>query len=167
MQSLYELTGDILDILYQLDGDEVPDNLADQLTALEQDRTMKVQNIVKWLRSREAREVGIQAEVDRLTAARDAERRKVAWAKTYLKDSMEAIGEDRIETELFTVSLVKNPPKCVIAEDVKVEALPEAFVTKIPASLEPNKKAILEAAKAKKELPDGVSVVQERRLSIR
>jgi hypothetical protein len=107
----------------------------------------------------------IDAEIARLQALK-ARRQKIAHGlRDYLKLNMENAGVDRIECELFTLTLKKNPPAVEVLEDKQIPA--HFWVTPEPKPAEPriDKTAIKAAIKAGIEVP-GARMVQHTRLEV-
>lgn len=162
MPSLYAISGEIGSILGLIDeaAGEIPEDLHQQLDQLEGELAAKLEACCKFMRSRQARAAGLQAELDRLQAALDAEKRKAEWMKTYMKDAMEKVGTASIETPLFKLRIQKNP----LTVRLTGTEIPEPY--RKPAKIEFDKAKAIDDHKGGKPLPEGVEVVQGTHLRI-
>lgn len=160
MASLYEITGEIAELLASFDDGEIPADLAERLNGLEDDLQSKLESCCKFLRDRETRAVAIQAELDRLIMARDAEKRKVEWMKKYMLACMESLGHTKVETPLFRLTVCKNGQPSVT---LLGEAIPADYQR---TKVELDKAKVIEDAKAGKALPEGIEVKQGTHLRI-
>lgn len=93
--------------------------------------------------------------------------------KAYLERELEKAGKDRVDAPLVTVAIQLNPPSVQASVDWDEEALrgmamyaPD-FVTRKPETFALNKVALLDAAKAGGELPEGIAIVRTSSLRIR
>lgn len=91
-------------------------------------------------------------------------RERAAGIKTYLKTSMQATGITKIQCTEFTIALRKNPAR---ADIVNEEAIPDEF-REWPEPPPPrvNRKAVVDALKAGREVP-GAQLAQDERVDIR
>ena len=117
MTSLYQLTGRFLELKNQLefadeqtaadtiDGDGVMDGIAE-----------KAQGYVMIVRQFEASASAKRDEADRLIEGARADEAKADALKSALMRAMQAINADKIKTNLFTLSVTKNPPAVEITE---------------------------------------------------
>ncbi len=111
----------------------------------------KVDRFGAYVRELEARQDVIAAEEERLAKRRAHLANRVAWMKRYAIGELQRLGRPKIEGELFTMALQKNPASVEVT--VLPDALPDAYVRVIPERREPDKKALLEALKAGAEIP--------------
>ncbi len=154
MPALYEIDAALLDLLAHLDDDgEIGEDPLAAIDALSMARVDKLDAICRYVRDRSTRAVALQAELDRLQAAKKTEDNAVDRLKKYIHASMTALGEQKIETPLFKLRIQKNSQPSVLIEDDK--ALPE-WAKRV--KVEADRTAILAKYKADGTLPDGVEV---------
>lgn len=155
-------------------GGELSPELAELLDQAEGDFAEKVERVALKVRSLEAEAAAIKVEEARLSQRRKAVENAAASLKQYLHRGLDAAGEKKVKGTLVTVALQANPP--AVAGELTREQLEERymeskgadpFVTLVPESFTLNKKAVLEAFRAERPLPEGVSVVQGVSLRIR
>lgn len=157
MATLYELTGQFLDI-YNMDlGDETK---ADTLDSIDwnSDYEEKVENYIKVIKNNEADIEARKNEIKRLTELNRADERKNERLKEVLKESMDLTGHERVDTKLFKVSFRKS--EAVEVDDL---LLPEAYKV---ATYKPDKKRLKEDLKNGLEIL-GAELVERKNLSIR
>lgn len=163
MTSLYNLTGQYLELASKLANlDLDTDTIADTIEAsgLHDDIALKAQGIEMVCRDATKDLPAIDAEIKRLQALK-AHRVAVAdGLKAYLKRSMEAMGMEKIQCPLFTVSIRANPASVDVFEEAMV---PEEFlVPKYTIS----KTKIKEALAAGVDVP-GARLVKTKRLDVK
>ena len=157
MATLYELTGQFLDI-YNLDADD--ETKLDTLDSIDwqTDYEEKVENYIKVMKNLEADIEARKAEIKRLTELNKADKKKKDHLKETLSTSMALTGHERVDTPLFKVSFRKSQ-----AVEVDETVLPENY--KI-ATWKPDKKRLKEDLKNGLEII-GASLVERKNLSIR
>lgn len=162
MSNLYELTEHLAGILQSIDfaDGEIPDELQQHLDRAEGDLAAKLDACCRFMRSREARAVGIQAEIVRLKAAADADQRKAEWIKQYMKNCMMRLDVPSIETPLFKLRVQKSPVSVRLTGD----DIPEQYQRQ--AKVEFDKSKAIADHKAGVPLPEGVEIVQGTHLRI-
>lgn len=157
MATLYELTGQFLDI-YNMELDD--ETKADTLDSIDwqHDYEEKVENYIKAIKNTEADMEARKNESDRLLELNKKDKRKVERMKEVLKDSMALTGHERVDTPLFKVSFRKS--EAVEVDDL---LLPEAYKV---ATYKPDKKRLKEDSKNGLEIL-GAELVERKNLSIR
>lgn len=157
MATLYELTGQFLDI-YTMDLDD--ETKADTLDSIDwkSDYEEKVENYIKVIKNNEADIEARKNEIKRLTELNRADERKNERLKEVLKESMDLTGHDRVDTKLFKVSFRKS--EAVEVDDL---LLPEAYKV---ATWKADKKRLKEDLKNGLEIL-GAELVERKNLSIR
>lgn len=163
--TLYQLTGELLELLSMADDPDVDDQiLADTLEALEGDFDKKVEDCCKARQEIIARAEIVKAESKRLADKAAALTKSADSIFSYLEKEMTKAGKKEVKSDLFKIKFKKNPAKVVIADGVKVADLDPQFIRwKDP---EIDKTAVKEALKAGEEL-DFAKLVQETVLSIK
>ena len=157
MATLYELTGQFLDI-YNMDLDD--ETKADTLDSIDwqTDYEEKVENYIKVIKNNEADIEARKNEIKRLTELNRADERKNERMKEVLKESMDLTGHERVDTSLFKVSFRKS--EAVEVDDL---LLPEAYKV---ATYKPDKKRLKEDLKNGLEIL-GAELVERKNLSIK
>jgi hypothetical protein len=175
---LYELAAarDILDeFLAETEGEVTPE-LQQLLDELEGDTKEKIERVALYIREQLALAGAVKVEEDRLAARRKSLERAADGLKAYLKVQMERIGTPKVTGLLCTVALQNNPPsvRCTIPDEAlrahffgAFDDTVQAFVREIPATYRLDSKAVIEAHKAGRMLPDGLAVEQGTHLRIR
>lgn len=157
MATLYELTGQFLDI-YNMDLDD--ETKADTLDSIDwnSDYENKVENYIKVIKNNEADIEARKNEIKRLTELNRADERKNERMKEVLKESMDLTGHERVDTSLFKVSFRKS--EAVEVDDL---LLPEAYKV---VTWKADKKRLKEDLKNGLEIL-GAELVERKNLSIR
>lgn len=157
MATLYELTGQFLDI-YNMELDD--ETKLDTLDSIDWqiDYESKVENYVKVIKNTEADVEARKNEIKRLTELNRADERKNERLKEVLKESMDLTGHERVDTSLFKVSFRKS--EAVEVDDL---LLPEAYKV---ATWKADKKRLKEDLKNGLEIL-GAELVERKNLSIR
>lgn len=157
MATLYELTGQFLDI-YNMDLDD--ETKQDTLDSIDwnEDYENKVEGYIKVIKNLDADIEARKNEMDRLKKLNDADKAKKERMKATLEESMELTGHDRVDTPLFKVSFRKS--EAVEVDDL---LLPEAYKV---ATYKPDKKRLKEDLKNGLEIL-GAELVERKNLSIR
>jgi hypothetical protein len=125
----------------------------------------KAQGVEMVARAAEMHCPAIDAEIARLQALK-ARRQKIAQGlRDYIRWNMENAGVQRIDCQLFCLSLKKNPPSVEVLDEKQIPA--NYWTTPEPKPPEPriDKKAIAAAIKAGTEVP-GAKLNQGVRLEI-
>ena len=107
MATLYELTGQFLDI-YNLDLDD--ETKQDTLDSIDwnEDYENKVEGYIKVIKNLDADIEARKNEMDRLKKLNDADKAKKDRMKSTLEESMELTGHERVDTTLFKVSFRRS-----------------------------------------------------------
>lgn len=171
MPSLYELTNNYKqmenyanDILDTEEGneEEILEMLIDTLDSIDDSIEVKMENIIKFIKSVESDEVAYKTEKDRLAKKEKSAKNTVERLKRYMFDSMVLLKKDKIETKLFKLRLQSNPASLNIVDESKV---PAAFRTPQPDKID--SKAIMAKFKENKDNKDfkieGVVLVDDKK----
>ena len=94
--------------------------LKDALDSVEDDFNNKVENIIKLIRSIEMTATAIKAEEDRFYKRRKTLENSISFFKFYIKNSMEALGKQKVETLTGVASIRKSPAKLVVLDLLKI-----------------------------------------------
>ena len=128
--SLYELTGQFLQLLQMLEDPEAEtDVIKDTMEAVEGEIEVKADNYAKMIKNLESDLLGITAEMERLRIWKNRKESSIKMLKENLQESMTAIGKKKIKTQLFSFSVQKNGGKAPVIFDVKdTSELPDDLV---------------------------------------
>lgn len=167
MNNLYVINEQIKQIDYFLDNPEVAETDKEYAEAVKkvllEDMGTNAEEIYKYIKETEARVEAKKQEEKRLYELRKAEENKIERLKELIKESMNILGEKKIETNLGYFSIRKNPLKVNVLDEEKI---PKEFIdVKTVESV--NKKELLNRFKETGELIDGVSFEQGESLQIR
>lgn len=144
------------------DGELTPEALA-KLDSLEMELKDKVDGCCRVMKAFDAQADAYKAEADRLYKHSQMAANQAKRMKEYVDTNLRAIGVEKLETELFKLRYQKNPPSCVVPDGLDPSTLPEAFKV---VKIEPNKRAMIDAAKAGQTLPEGITITQATSLRI-
>lgn len=133
----------------------------DTLEGLKGTLEVKSANIGKFVKRLDGFGVALDVEIKRLQERKARLKKTKDWFKNYLKTNMERAKINKIVTDLFTLKIVKNPPKVVVInpDDIPPEFKTQEVVEKV------NRVYIREQLK-QMEIK-GVELVQETRLEIK
>lgn len=164
--TLYQLSGAYLQLAHTLaDGDFDAQTIADSIEAsgITDEIVVKAQNIEHIARAAESHHLAIDAEIARLQALKAQRQRTANGLRSYLKSAMEMAGIERLECDLFKISIAKNPAAVDIFDPLSLPAV--YMVVPEPKPAMPDKKAIAAAIKAGQEVP-GARMTQGTRLKV-
>lgn len=150
--SLYNITNAFPMIMEQ---DEIEEDLKQELereptTLLEE----KSQNIIGYTRNIELTIEAMKSEEKRISEQRKALENKLTKFKGYVKECMEKGGIAKVQTEIGSLTIAKNPLSVEIINEAEIpnEFKLEVITEKI------DKTAIKEHFKATGEIPAGVNI---------
>ena len=157
MATLYELTGQFLDI-YNMDLDD--ETKQDTLDSIDwnEDYENKVEGYIKVIKNLDADIEARKNEMDRLKKLNDADKAKKERMKAALEESMELTGHDRVDTALFKVSFRRSK-----AVEVDMVLLPDEY-KKVEYKAD---KTALKRLLADGQEIAGATLVENKNLSIR
>ena len=121
---LYEIKDNYLSLLNM--ADDLPEEaLNDTLESIQEEFKDKSVNVVKIMQSLDANAKCLDDEIKRLQARQKTFKNRSDSLKNYLRQNMLATDTDKIETDLFTLSLRKGSVSTVVED---VEKLPDNVV---------------------------------------
>lgn len=165
--AIYTLTEQIKQIDYFLDNPEMEEKDKEYAEAVKktllEDIAVDAENIFKYIRETEAKIEAKKNEEKRLYELRKSEENKIVRLKELIKDSMDILGEKKIETNIGYFSIRKNPLKVNVIDETKI---PKEFI-EVKTVETVNKKELLNRFKETGELIDGVSFEQNESLQMR
>ena len=147
--SLYDIRCRFVDLM---NNDELTDEQIQQLgMELAEELKNKSSNIIAYIVDSESLLERIKNEEKRLADMRKMGEARLEKFKGYVKDNMEILELQKIQTELGTLSVAKNPISVEIVEEDK---LPAEFKQEV-ATIKVDKKAIAQHFKDTGEVPSG------------
>lgn len=97
MSSIYELTGEYLELMDMLEDEEIDEQtIIDTLEALDGEIENKADNYAKIIRSLESDIDGISKENNRLAARKKTYENRIKWLKQNLEMCMRTIRKEKI-----------------------------------------------------------------------
>ena len=82
----------------------------------------KIDNITKFIRNLEGNVEIVNNEILRLENLKSQLENKKEWLKKYVLFFMEMNSITKIKTDLFSISIAKNPPAIIITDEEKIPA---------------------------------------------
>lgn len=134
---------------------------ADKLDALETKRNTKLEAVALYIKSLEAEAAAMKAEEKALAERRAVREKEAERLRRYLSDSMQALGDTKLETARVALSFRKS--ESVVIEDQA--ALPVEFL-KVKMTETPDKTAIKKAIKSGATV-EGAALVENKNLQIK
>ena len=155
MSNLYEITNSFVELMSRAEEGElteeeynkIGEELAVQLQA-------KSSNIIGYYQNENVLIEAIDNQIKRLQDFKKIKQNSVDRFKKYVKENMERLEIQKIETELGTLSIAKSP---ISVEIVNEDEIPEEFKDTI-TTVKTNKKKISDNFKATGEIPNGVII---------
>jgi len=165
MASLYELTGEYLQLMEMMEDPELdPQTLADTMEGIEGELEVKAENYAKMMRSLDSDVAGLKAEEERLRNRRQTIENNIKRMKQALQSMMEITGKVKFKTDLFSFGIQNNPASVVLDEQY-IENIPEEYLKY--RDPEVDKAKIKEDLKAGKNLEGIAHLEQTQSLRIR
>ena len=158
--TLYDIRCKFVELM---NNEELTEEQVQELsTELSMELKNKSSNIIAYIVDSESLLERIKAEEKRLTDMRKKGEAKLEKFKEYVKNNMEVLELQKIQTELGTLSIGKNPISVEITQEdeVPTEFKQEVVTTKI------DKKAIAQHFKDTGEIPSGC-VIHTNNTSLR
>lgn len=161
MVSLRETSDRLLDIFYELEesGGELTPELEAGLARFTENRKVKAERIVQFSRRMKSQASALKTEAAELRDMAAKKSRAASNLERYLLSEMQALGEKKIHTELFTIARAKiGIPKINLLPGGLLDKLARKFIRVIPEERVLDKKAALAILKAGGKLPTEVGV---------
>ena len=106
MSSIYELTGEYLELMDMLEDEEIDEQtIIDTLEALDGEIENKADNYAKIILSLESDIDGISKENNRLATRKKTYENRIKWLKQNLEMYMRTIGKKKFTTDLFSFNI--------------------------------------------------------------
>ncbi|MCX8017689.1 MAG: siphovirus Gp157 family protein [Rhodocyclaceae bacterium] len=165
LPALYELAAEYRQALQTLSELDLPEEVVrDTLEGLQGDLQVKATNVAAFVRNLEATAQAIKQAEEQMAARRKAIEARAERIRQYLLENLKACGIQRIESPWFVIALRDNPPSVEVFDEAQLP--PEFLVAPPPPDPRPDKRAILAALKAGREVP-GARIVRGQRVEIK
>lgn len=170
-RALYEMTGELLQLMELLYDDEVDEEQLLQICKdIELEIEDKADGYAKIIMDLDGSIEALDLEETRLKNRRKALENRQAFLKKNLESSMKAIGKTKFKTDLFSFNIQKNPASIVIKNtDAFIKQCQEDGRVDLLKVKDPeiNKVALKDAIKKDGEYFEGVELIQTESLRIR
>lgn len=154
--TLYDIRCKFVEIM---NNEELSEEQVQELgTELAMELKNKSSNIIAYVIDSESLLERIKAEEKRLADIRKLGEAKLEKFKKYVKENMEALELQKIQTELGTLSIAKNPISVDVIEEDK---LPNEFKQEV-VTMKIDKKAIAQHFKETGEVPSGCIIYTDK-----
>lgn len=158
--TLYQITNGFMQVL---DKEETGELSEEEVKIINQELTLALQqksnNIVAYYQNRKALYEGIDEQIKRLQEYKNTVKSQLENFKEYVKENMELLGIEKIETELGKISIAKNP---ISVEVLNEDIIPDEY-KEIVTTVKVDKKKIADNFKATGEIIDGVKIHTENK----
>ena len=156
--SLYNITNSFITLFEKAENGELtPEEIQEQGNDLALALKNKSTSIIGYVRNSELMSEAIKNEIDRLTAMKKAVDNRIDKFKEYVKENMQQLEVEKIETELGTLSIAKNPASVEIYDETLI--IDEYKKEKVTISID--KTAIKNDLKAGKEV-QGARLIEDK-----
>jgi len=109
MSSLYELTGDFLQVKEMMESGEYDqETLQNTMDCIQCSIEEKAENIVKIMKEKDGQALVYKTEIERMATNKQAVENDVKRLKDMLKTTMDVAELKKIVTPLFKISIAKN-----------------------------------------------------------
>lgn len=163
MNTLYELTGQYLELLEMLEEDDGTDEqvIRDTLEGIDGELEIKADNYAKIIRELSEEAKKFEAEKKRLEARQTTLENRVKLLKENLFFAMKETGKTKFKTDLFSFGIQKN------GGAQPIEIIPDVPIPAEYCRMEPNNTKIRKALEAGEELPFALLLERGEHLRIR
>lgn len=154
MVSLKETSERLMDIFMELEesGGELTPELEAGLARYTENRKVKAERIVKFTRRMKTQAAALKVEASEITAMASRKAKAASNLERYLLAEMQALGEKKMHTDLFTISRARiGIPR--IETNIPIWEIPRKFVRIIPEERLLDKKVALAIMKADNKVP--------------
>ena len=139
--TLYEITGELLELQNMIEEGADPDIVNDTIESVEFDLEQKAEGYVMVIRNLEAQAKAIKEEEKRLREKRLSAENGIERLKKRLYDSMNATGKKKLNAGVFTLSVQKNGGSLPVIIDEDIKNMPEEL---LKIEVKPDTKKIAE-----------------------
>jgi hypothetical protein len=161
MGRLYEITQEFMEFQKQLEEMDLDDQtFADTLDSAMFSIEVKVENIIKHMRTLEALAEAKKTEAKRLSESAAGDLKKIEWFKNYMADNLQKAGINKLQAGVFALSFRKGSEVVEVDESKIPPYTPDSYLYK---EVEPQflgKTELKKLIKNGDEIP-GVSLVRK------
>ena len=118
----------------------------------------KTGNIIAYVQNTDSLITAIKNEEERLHNLRKLAEERLEKFKYYVKTNMEALGLQKVQTELGALTIARNPLSVEIVDE---NAIPEEFKQQV-VTIKTDKKAIADRFKETGEIVSGVNIINNK-----
>lgn len=157
--SLYNITNKFIELFEKSENEELTqEELQEQGNELAVALRNKSTNIIGYMKNLDATSEALKSEIERLTAIKKSIDSKKDKFTEYVKNNMEMLQLEKVETPIGNLTIAKNPMSVEIVDEI---AVPDEYkVAKVTTSVD--KKAILSHFKETGELIPGTNVITNK-----
>lgn len=160
MKSLYEITNNFVNILEKTENGELDEEQYNILKEeISKELVSKQTGIIAYIRDRECMIDAIKNEEKRLSDLRKNIENSTSRFKEYVKNNMERLNIESVETSLGKISLAKNP---ISVEIINEAEIPNEF-KKIVTETKTDKAAIKKHFSDTGEIIPGVKIITDKK----
>ena len=160
MSTIYEIKGEIFELMELMEEDPENEIIKDTLEALQGELEIKAEGYCKIIREFEGKVSMVDAEMDRLNQKKQTYTNNIHRLKDTLLNAMLDTGHTKIKGDLFSLTVRKNAPQLA---DLP-ETLPDKYL--IPQDPKIDKRLLLSDVKSGVEVK-GVTLKQSQSLLIK
>ena len=155
---LYEITNGFMKLLDDKETEELTEEEKEQIgKQLTEALQVKSANIIAYYQDQNTILNAIDEQIKRLQEYKKITKNKIDRYKEYVKSNMEALGIDKIQNELGTLSIAKSPISVEVVDPEKIPPEYKQEVTEVKIL----KDKIKNDFKATGEIIDGVRIITD------
>lgn len=155
---LYEITNGFMKLLDDKETEELTEEEKEQIgKQLVEALQVKSANIIAYYQDQNTILNAIDEQIKRLQEYKKITKNKIDRYKEYVKSNMEALGIDKIQNELGTLSIAKSPISVEVVDPEKIPPEYKQEVTEVKIL----KDKIKNDFKATGEIIDGVRIITD------
>lgn len=157
--TLYKITNKFAELMDMAENGELTEEQYNELgEQLALELQQKGSGIIGYTQNEEALIDAVDMQIKRLQEFKKSKQSKLEKFKQYVKENMECLGITKMDTELGTLSIAKNPMSVEIENE---EEIPEEFKQEV-ITVKIDKTAIKNYFKTTGELIAGVKIVDDK-----
>lgn len=157
--TLYNITNKFVDLMDKVENGELTEEEYNQLgEELALELQHKGSGIIGYAQNEEALIDAVDTQIKRLQEFKKSKQNKLEKFKQYVKENMERLGITKMDTELGTLSINKNPMSVEIENE---EEIPEEFKQQV-ITTKIDKTAIKNYFKETGEIISGAKIIDNK-----
>lgn len=157
--TLYKITNKFAELMDMAENGELTEEQYNELgEQLALELQQKGSGIIGYTQNEEALIDAVDFQIKRLQDLKKARQNKLEKFKQYVKENMDRLGITKMDTELGTLSIAKNPMSVEIENE---EEIPEEFKQQV-ITTKIDKTAIKNHFKATGEIIPGVKIIDDK-----